>query len=49
MDAPANDDLLAWNYPPEVVDNNLKVGAVMTSFLRWYRSQPAAGATPGGA
>lgn len=41
LDAPANDDLVAWSYPPEVVANNLKVGAVMTSFLKWYRSGAA--------
>jgi pyruvate-formate lyase-activating enzyme len=39
MDAPDNDDLLAWSYPPEVTKNNLKVGALMTSFIKWFRKQ----------
>ncbi|MDP2308394.1 MAG: hypothetical protein Q8P18_20415 [Pseudomonadota bacterium] len=37
MDAPPNADLVAWSYPPEVTANNLKVGAILTDFLRWYR------------
>ncbi|MDP2314663.1 MAG: hypothetical protein Q8P41_17295 [Pseudomonadota bacterium] len=37
MDAPPNADLVAWSYPAEVTANNLKVGAIVTDFLRWYR------------
>jgi hypothetical protein len=39
MDAPANAELVAWSYPPDVTSNNLKVGAILSDFLRWYRSQ----------
>jgi MoaA/NifB/PqqE/SkfB family radical SAM enzyme len=39
MDAPRNEELVAWSYPPEVTANNLKIGAVMTDFLRWWRSE----------
>jgi hypothetical protein len=39
MDAPANAELVAWSYPPDVTTNNLKVGAILSDFLRWYRSQ----------
>lgn len=38
VDAPHNDDLVAWSYPPDVTANNLKVGAVLASFVRWYRA-----------
>jgi MoaA/NifB/PqqE/SkfB family radical SAM enzyme len=39
MDAPANAELVAWSYPAEVTANNLKVGAILTDFLRWYRGE----------
>ncbi len=37
MDAPSNDYLLDWSYPPDVTTNNLKVGTIMTSFIRWMQ------------
>ncbi|MFZ5480005.1 MAG: radical SAM protein [Myxococcota bacterium] len=39
MDAPPNSQLVAWSYPPEVTRNNLKVGAILTDFLKWYRRE----------
>lgn len=39
MDAPPNTELVKYGYPPEITANNLKVGAVMSDFLRWYRAQ----------
>jgi MoaA/NifB/PqqE/SkfB family radical SAM enzyme len=38
MDAPPNAELLGWSYPEDVTRNNLKVGAIMTDFLKWYRA-----------
>lgn len=35
LDAPDNDYLLRWTYPPEVTQNNLRVGRIYASFLRW--------------
>jgi hypothetical protein len=35
MDAPSNEELLEWSYPPDVTRNNLGIGAVFTSFLKW--------------
>lgn len=40
MDAPKNQELVDWSYGRVVTENNLKVGAVMTDFLRWYRGDP---------
>lgn len=40
LDAPSNEFLLEWTYPPEVTTNNLKVGRIMTSFVRWMQQQP---------
>lgn len=37
LDAPSNDYLLEWTYPPDVTANNLAVGRIMTSFVRWMR------------
>ncbi len=39
LDAPPNDALLRYSYPPEVMANNLKVGAVLASFVKWYRRE----------
>ena len=39
LDAPDNDYLLKWSYPPDVTQNNLSVGGIMTSFTRWMQSQ----------
>jgi hypothetical protein len=39
LDAPDNRFLLAWSYPEDVTENNLKVGALMTRFVRWLRAQ----------
>lgn len=38
MDAPPNAELVKYGYGPEVTQNNLKVGAVMSDFIRWYRA-----------
>ena len=38
MDAPTNAFLLDWSYPPDVTANNLKVGAIMTSFIKWMQA-----------
>ena len=35
LDGPTNDTLLKWSYPDPVTANNLKVGAIFTSFHRW--------------
>jgi hypothetical protein len=37
MDAPANSELVAWSYPADVTANNLKIGAILTDFVRWWR------------
>ena len=42
LDAPGNDDLVTWSYPAAVTDNNLKVGAVLHSFVTWYRAGASA-------
>jgi hypothetical protein len=39
MDAPSNDYLLDWSYPPDVTSNNLAVGRIMTSFVRWMQGE----------
>jgi pyruvate-formate lyase-activating enzyme len=38
MDAPSNSYLLDWSYPPDVTSNNLSVGAIMTSFIKWMQA-----------
>lgn len=40
MDGPSNEFLLEWSYPPEITSNNLKTGAILTSWLRWMYKQP---------
>lgn len=35
MDGPSNEHLLTYSYPPDVTANNLKTGAILTSFLRY--------------
>jgi hypothetical protein len=40
LDAPSNEYLLEWTYPPEVTANNLQVGRIVTSFVRWMRQRP---------
>ena len=47
MDAPSNTELMAWSYPAAMTANNLKVGAVMSDFLRWWRSDRGVGQTDG--
>lgn len=37
MDAPSNEALLAYSYPPQITENNLAVGRIMRSFARWMR------------
>lgn len=39
MDGPSNEFLLEWSYPENVTQNNLRVGALMTSFIRWFRKE----------
>jgi hypothetical protein len=46
LDAPSNDELLAWSYPADVTRNNLAVGGIMTSFLRWMQA-PVTSASAG--
>lgn len=41
LDAPHNDYLLRWSYPEDVTDNNLKLGRVMASFVKWLRGSAA--------
>ena len=38
LDAPDNEFLLRWSYPDDVTANNLAVGRIMTSFVRWLRA-----------
>jgi sulfatase maturation enzyme AslB (radical SAM superfamily) len=38
LDAPRNDYLLEWSYPPEETKNNLEVGKIFASFITWMRS-----------
>jgi sulfatase maturation enzyme AslB (radical SAM superfamily) len=40
LDTFPNEFLLQWSYPPDVTRNNLGVGAIMTSFLRWMYDAP---------
>jgi len=43
LDIPTNETLLSWSYPEEVTANNLAVGALFTSFLKWmHQSYPVA-------
>lgn len=42
MDAPPNSELVKWSYEPAITANNLKVGAVLADFVRWYRAQGGA-------
>lgn len=39
LDTLDNHELLTWSYPDDVTTNNLSVGRVMTSFVRWLRTQ----------
>ena len=41
LDAPDNDFLLERTYPPEITANNLEVGKVLASFLRYLRPRVA--------
>ncbi len=51
LDTFPNSYLLQWSYPPEIMKNNLQVGAILTSFLKWMyqasdeRSTPPAAPT----
>jgi hypothetical protein len=38
MNAPTNDYLLDWSYPPDITTNNLQMGAIMTSFIKWMQA-----------
>mgnify|MGYP006961370515 FL=1 len=40
MDGPSNDFLLQYSYPPDITANNLKTGAILTSFLRYMYEAP---------
>jgi pyruvate-formate lyase-activating enzyme len=46
MDAPANEYLLEWSYPPDVTQNNLSIGRIMASFTRWMQGSEPARAQP---
>ena len=35
LDAPDNDFLLEWTYPPDITANNIEVGRIMGSFVGW--------------
>lgn len=50
LDSPDNDFLLRHGYPPEMTANNLRAGAVLTSFLRhrFDQAQTASPPPPGG-
>ncbi len=37
LDGPDNDYLLEWTYPPDITANNLAVGRIMCSFVRWMQ------------
>jgi sulfatase maturation enzyme AslB (radical SAM superfamily)/radical SAM superfamily enzyme YgiQ (UPF0313 family) len=39
LDMPTNDFLLEWSYPPETTENNLEVGAIYTSWIRWMQKE----------
>jgi hypothetical protein len=39
MDRPDNAFLLEWSYTPDVTENNLLMGRVFGSFLRWMQEQ----------
>ena len=41
LDAPPNAELVKYGYPSEVTQNNLKVGAILADFVRWYRTRQA--------
>lgn len=40
LDTPDNDFLLRWTYLPDITANNLEVGRIMNSFIRWMRQEP---------
>jgi radical SAM superfamily enzyme YgiQ (UPF0313 family) len=39
LDAPTNEYLLEWTYPPDVTANNLQVGRIMSSFVGWLQGE----------
>jgi hypothetical protein len=39
IDATDNNFLLDWSYRPKVTANNVEVGKVMASFIKWMRGQ----------
>ena len=39
IDLTVNDFLLQWSYQPHVTENNLAVGRIMVSFVRWMQKQ----------
>ena len=41
LDMPSNDFLLEWTYPPDITRNNVEVGRIMNSFVRWMRKESA--------
>src|SRR5262245_17100348 len=47
LDAPSNEHLLAWSYAPDVTQNNLAVGRIMTSFMRWMQEERVTSAWEG--
>ncbi len=41
LDAPSNELLLQYSYPPDITRNNLAVGKLMRSFCLWLRGESA--------
>ena len=39
LDGPTNDFLLQYSYPPDVTENNLRVGKLLRSFCLWLRGE----------
>ena len=38
MDAPSNSYLLEWTYPQKITRNNVAMGKIMASFVRWMQA-----------
>ena len=40
LNMPTNDFLLDWSYPDQTTENNLAVGAIYTSWIKWMQKEP---------
>ena len=40
INMPTNEFLLDWSYPDQTTENNLAVGAIYTSWIKWMQKQP---------